>query len=213
MNTTYGDYTDEACRTPEAKQATRLRALDLVREHSCNLWSPSKNALRYDWMELAGHRAPMLATLLREEALNGGARFIGVDNDEATVEDCRAHYGSEAPAEWVCGDMRSILTVHKHAHLRGQVGVLVYDSHDAIFDSRLSRHLRPVLDFAKEQREKLGEFLLVLNVTADPRYTKPHHREMYARLLSEEAGYNVPVDHSYKSKATPMVWTALRYGF
>lgn len=211
--TTYRNYTDDACRTPEAKRATRLRALNLVRDQSCNLWSPSKNALRYDWMELAGHHAPMLATLLGEGALNGGARFIGVDTDEATVEGCQRHYGSEAPAEWVCGSIRSVLTAHKHAHLRSRVGVLVYDSHDAIFDHHLPSQLRPVLNFANQQREELGEFLLVLNITADPRYTKPHHREMYARMLSEEVGYDVPVEHSYKSKVTPMVWTALRYGF
>ena len=212
MNITYGNYTDEACRTPEAKQATRQRALDLVREHSCNLWSPSKNALRYDWLELAGHRAPMLDLLLKAEALNGGARFIGVDTDEATIEDCQDHYG-DAPAVWACDKIRSVLTAKRHQPSRENVGVLVYDSHDAIFDKRLSKHLQPVFNFASQQREKLGEFLLVLNITAAERYTKPHHREEYARLLSEQVGYEVSVDQSYKSKVTPMIWTALRYGF
>lgn len=210
---TYGDYTYEACRKPEAKQATRLRALDLVREHSCNLWSPSKGGLRYDWMELAGHRAPMLSTLLREGALNGTARFIGVDTDEATIEDCRSHYGPETPAVWVQDSMRSVLTAKRNLPHRENVGVLVYDSHDAIHDSRLPARLQPIFKFAGQQRERLGEFLLVLNVTADNRYTKQVHRDRYSRLLSGEVGYEVVVDQSYRSKVTPMVWTALRYGF
>ena len=210
---TYGDYTDDACKTPEAKQATRLRVLDLVRDHSCNLWSPSKNALRYDWLELAGHRAPMLDTLLSAGALKGRSRFIGVDTDPDTIRGCQDHYGPDTPAVWVNSPMKSVLRLNKHAGLRWGVGVLVYDSHDAIHSQKLARNLRPLFDFAKGQQERLGEFLLVLNVTADSRRTTRAHRKRYADLLSDQVGYPVTVDHSYKSKVTPMIWTALRYGF
>jgi hypothetical protein len=209
---TYGNYTDEACKTPEAKQATRLRALDLVRDHSCNLWSPSKNALRYDWLELAGHRAPML-NLLMSEGVLGSSRFIGVDTDKATIEDCQSHYGSGDHAEWVHGDMRRVLTLKKHAELRERVGVLVYDSHDGLHNQNLARNLRPLFTFAQEQRDRLGEFLLILNVTAAERNTTDSDRKRYSDLLSDQVGYPVDVDHQYRSKVTPMIWTALRYNF
>ena len=114
---------------------------------------------------------------------------------------------------WLNSSLRAVLTLKKHAELRERVGVLVYDSHDALHDSKLARNLRPLFDFATRQQARLGEFLLILNVTADPRYTSPNHRQRYAAILSEQVEAPVTVDHQYRSKVTPMIWTALRYGF
>ena len=214
---TDGDYTDDALRFPEAKRFTRDLALDIVRDHACNLWSPSRDALRCDWMELAGHHAPTLTLLVGRGAMVHGARFVGVDTDPATIDGCRAHFGPDAPAVWVNGTVETVLTRREHADTVARVGVLVYDSHDGVHarPHRVRRTLRPLLDFARRQHDALGEFLLVLNLASDPRFTRPEHHNEYAQVLSEGLGASVSVDdiHRYTSKATQMAWVALRYGF
>jgi len=211
---TYGDYTDDALRFPDAKRFTRDLALDIVRDHACNLWSPSRDALRCDWMELAGHHAPTLTLLLERGALAAGARFVGVDTDPATIDGCREHH-RDAPAIWVNGTVLGTLTRREHADTVARVGVLVYDSHDGVHARDVNRTLRPLFDFARRQRDAIGEFLLVLNLASDPRFTRPEHTARYVDVLSEGLGAPVSPDdiHRYTSKATQMSWVALRYGF
>lgn len=210
----YGDYTDEACRNPEAKRDTRERPLDIIREHSCNLWSRSRNALRYDWLELAGHHAPTLTLLRDQGALDAGARFIGVDHDRTAIDGCIEHHAG-TPAVWIHGTLNNVLETDAHADTVRRVGVLVYDSHDGINRNHIERTLRPLFDFARRQRDAIGEFLLVLNLVADPLYTRSNHIDRYIAALSKGLGASVSPDdiHPYRSNTTLMHWVALRYGF
>jgi hypothetical protein len=214
---TFGDYTDEALRFPEAKRNTRDMALNLVRDHSCNLWSPSQKVLRCDWMELAGHRAPTLSLLLQHNALPPGIKFVGVDFNKEIIDGCKEHFGTDAPAEWINGSLQSILNRTSYANTIARVGVLIYDSHDGMHatKSKMESTLRPLFQFAKRQHNALGEFLLVLNVAAAEWQVKPKNQQEYVDVLSE--GFGSPVSlsdiHHYTSSTSQMAWIALRYGF
>jgi len=196
----------------EAKDETRLHALKIVRRSSF-LWSRSQQALRCDWMELAGEQAPTLRLLLDREALASPARFIGVDTDPEIILGCRNHYGPEAPASWHQGPLIPAL---RRVGAFDRVGVLVYDSFRAVKGKRtIQRDLRALARFAQRQRERLGEFLLVLNVDGSPRYRSNDTYDRYREMLRDAFG--IPVEpealHPYVSRKDTMVWTALRWGF
>ena len=211
-----GDYTPEACGNPEAKENTRRLAIEIAQQSPC-LWSRSRNALRYDWMELAGKFAPTLQTLRSTGAL-GGRRFLGVDTAADIIRECEAHYGRD-DAVWIHGTLRDILEGAGHIDTVARVGVLVYDSHDGVHASDIDRTLRPLFDFAHRQRAIIGEFLLILNLAAVYRVAKKQdmdrYIDRYTKVLSEGLGAPVSADdiHRYTSNKTQMLWVALRFGF
>lgn len=213
----YGDYTDEACRNPEAKRDTRERPINLLRDHACTLWSRSRNALRCDWLELAGHHAPTLTLLRQQGALDAGARFIGVDHDIRTIDDCRQHH-ADAPAVWIHSDLRAVLEGERYMETVARVGVLVFDSHTALYAKNVEQDLHPMFEFARRQQGTLNEFLLVLNLVADIHATQKKRRkdmDRYLDILSRGLGAQVSADdvHGYTSNVATMQWVALRYGF
>jgi hypothetical protein len=214
---TYGNYSDKACRYPEAKQHTRELPLQIVREHSSTLWDHTRNTLGCDWMELAGAEAPTFPLLLKAGALQTG-KFIGVDTEESTIQGCRQTHG-ETHATWIHNPLKTVLVREEYAPIRKQVGVLVYDSHDGLYTSKNSLHhkLQPLFAFAKSQRENLSEFLLVINLVADPRYVKGHHWSDYCDIINTEMHPNEPLTRNhileYTSKAVPMAWVAITSGF
>lgn len=214
MNT-YGNYSNEACLNPKAKQDTRALPLRIVREHSSILWDHTRDTLGCDWMELAGVGAPTLPFLLDAGALQN-AKFIGVDKDEPTLQDCRQTHG-ETHATWIHAPMKTVIVREEYASIRKQVGVLIYDSHDGLHNSNLRSKLQPIFNFAKNQREHLSEFLLVINIVADPRYVKEHHWSGYCDIINTEMCPNEPLTrdgiHVYKSKVAPMAWVAITSGF
>lgn len=204
------DFTQMALseRGHEAKQETRERALDIVRRSS-KLWARKSESLRYDWMELAGKEAPTLQMLLDEDVLKE-ARFIGVDRSQKVLEGCREHYGPSAPAQWVKGSLKTLL---RDSASFSNVGVLVYDSFRAVKGDPIGGDLSVLSHFVRRQEKKIGEFVLVINVTQSRSSEKDI--EDYRRLLADSFEMNLEdIDlHQYRSKRTPMLWTAIRLGF
>lgn len=193
------------------KAHTRLSPLDLVREHSSFLWTRTGQHLRHDWMELASHQAPTLQLLMDEGAINvGGGKFVGVDLSQAVIDGCRAHY-PKAHAEWHAGRIESLVS-QRGAH--PNVGVLIYDSEEGVWRGRWDA-LNRVCAYARAQAEALGEFLLVVNVVADPRFSGPKEIGRYLERISEQVGTEVNEGslHRYRSNVQPMLWTAIRFGF
>jgi hypothetical protein len=208
------DYTRQALSDQgfEAKDETRLHALNIVK-HSSFLWSRDQQALRCDWMELAGTGAPTLQLLLNLDAIEAPARFIGVDTDETVIEGCMDRYGPEAPAHWHHGPLIPAL---RRLGPFDQVGVLVYDAFRAVQGERtIQREVRSLARFAQRQRDRLGEFLLVMNVDGSPRYRSNGTYDSYRKLLSDAFEMQVEPEalHPYVSRQDTMVWTALRWGF
>ena len=198
-------------RGHEAKDETRYLPLEIVKL-STHLWSRSESRLRCDWLELAGPEAPTLQHLLDSGALQAPQRFIGVDTEAEVIQGCRESYKG-APALWHCGDLIPAL---RREDAFPDVGVLVFDSHMALKGNRTIRPtLRALSRFAHRQVRKKHEFLLVLNVAGDPRWTNDKDLEKYAAMLTETTGINVSTEsfHRYTSKTTPMYWVALRWGF
>jgi hypothetical protein len=219
----YGDYTDDSCKNPEAKWHTRRLPLDILRQHSSILWGKKDGVLRFDWMELCGPSAPTLEMLLghnhikADESIRRRGKFIGVDMEDDVIRGCREKYPNDGslPIQWHCGTLKSALLTSGNESLRDNVGVLIYDSHQSMV-RKDSSNIKICLDFAKSQYEKIGEFLLVLNVVADPRWTTtPSSKKNYVELLSSHFSAEVKVEDLlfYKSKILPMAWIALRYGF
>jgi len=214
--TTSTDFTRDATTKSgqTAKHNTRQKPLHILREHSSNLWSRKHDALRYNWMELAGTKAPTLQMLLEEKALHPElpARFIGVDKSQTVIEGCKEHYEEGTAATWVQGH----LIPHRRDSAAYQnVGILVYDSFRAVRGTGTLHQDLPVLArFAERQYERLGEFLLVLNVAkrwVDKDEDVAHFKARVADLLQLDPE---TVDlHQYTSKKTPMLWTAIRLGF
>lgn len=219
----HGDYTDDSCKNPEAKWHTRRLPLEILKKHSSILWGKKDGALRFDWMELCGPSAPTLEMLLESGSLkpsvSGGrhGRFIGIDMQEIIIKDCKVKYTSvsDFSIEWYHGTLKSAILNYSNENLRNNVGVLVYDSHQSMIRKDTS-NIRMCLNFAQEQYAKIGEFLLILNVVADPRWiSKPSCKEEYVEFLTSYFSEKINVDDLliYKSKAMPMAWIALRYGF
>ena len=210
------DYTQEALSGEghQAKQATRVRALGLVKQSSF-LWSRDHQALTCDWVELAGARAPTLQYLLEEQVLRPDlpARFIGVDHDEDVIRGCRELFGDDGPASWHQGGLAPAL---RREDAFPRAGVLVYDSHRSVKGDRTTlKEIDRLARFAEHQCSKLNEFMLVLNVSAHPRDVSEQDVEDYLRALSTAVGFEVPLEslHRYVSKHVPMLWTALTWGF
>ena len=195
-----------------AKDETRRRPLDVVKKHSALLWSKSTNSLRYDWMELAGSGAPTLEMLLREEALNGEGKFIGVDREASIIAGCKQKYGPHAPAVWREGQLSEFANAN-HPDMQ-RVGVLVFDSEDGIWRGKWS-DLEQVTAFAKLRAAKIGEFALVVNAVAPPHRLKPGDMEKYRKRLSDECGVAIKPEAltPYTSKTEQMVWTMVTFGF
>lgn len=203
------DFTEAGARNPSAKQETREKPLELLRGRSSVLWSRKHQGLRYDWMELAGTRAPTLQMLLDERALAPGARFIGVDTSKKVLGGCRRHYGDGVPAEWVQG---SLIPKIRDAVAYPQVGVLVYDSFRSVRGQAVESDLRVLARFARSQADRIGEFLLVINVSQS-RFTTDEDVSRYQEAVSAIMGFTEVDLHRYISKRNPMFWTALRFGF
>jgi len=205
------DFTEGAVRKHGSKMETRKRALETVRSCSPILWSRKDQALHHDWMELAGVHAPTCQFLLDENALGSKAKFIGVDLEESIIDGCRTHYGDDVPAEWVHGSLTSLL---RDMEAFQGVGVLVYDSEHAVRGRGTIEAVLPVLSrFAFRQEEKLGEFMLVINV-AQRWVDNERDVARYRKMLGDTFGVYAKIDlHRYVSKKMPMLWTAIRLGF
>jgi hypothetical protein len=219
----YGDYTNNSCKSPEAKWHTRMLPLELLKNHSSILWGKKYGTLRFDWMELCGPSAPTLEMLLDSGSINSSmsgvrsGRFIGIDMQEIVIKDCKLKYNSvsNSSVEWYHGTLKSAILNHSNENLRNNVGVLVYDSHQSMIRKDTS-NIRMCLNFAQDQYSKIGEFLLILNVVADHRWTsKSSCKEDYVKFLASYFSEKINVDDLliYKSKVLPMAWIALRYGF
>lgn len=201
-----------ANRDDGAKQATRDLALKLVREHSAFLWSRTHQHLRYDWVELAGNKAPTLSeTLLPAHALDGPAKFVGVDHRQTVIDGCREQYKG-TPAEWYCGNMKDLVRSKSHPLLQN-AGVLVYDSVDGWWAEH-NHTLELVCRTALRRHAGIGEFLLVVNVVANVKSRTSYDKQAAAHAGRLEKWTGIKPDiHIYTSNVKPMFWTALRFGF
>lgn len=208
------DFTKAATSNHEAKQDTRQRPLDIVRKHSAHLWSRKHQALRFNWIELPGHHAPTLQMLLDAGALQGPGHFGGVDTSSKVLQGCREHYGDDVPAFWVKGNL---ITALRSPDAFPDAGVLVYDSFRAAKGAKTIEKELPVLArYAHRQEQRLGEFLLVLNVAIDRRFVTEADQAAYRGLIADTfPGLQVHEGsfHTYQSKKTAMLWAAIRLGF
>ena len=91
---------------------------------------------------------------------------------------------------------------------------LVYDTEDGVWGGKWDA-LGRVGAFARRQADAIGEFILVVNVAADPRYATPAAIDRYLAKLSEALEYTVEREAlvRYKSSTMPMLWTMITFGF
>lgn len=199
-------------RNNDAKHRQRVKNLEQAKQSS-NLWSQHHQALRLDWLELAGEGAPTCRYLDNTGALQRGARFIGVDTEAGIVGRCRDQYGTSS-ALWHASDLLSLVR-GSHPDL-DRVGVLNYDSFDAP-GAPLSRAVRILDCFAQRQLERFGSFLLILNVTCKHAQTAENAAEEFLGILRgcvlELSTWPEPWSCRYRSKTKSMFNVPVRYGY
>ena len=205
---TKGSYTKEALsqKGHDSKEYTRVRTLEIVSQ-SCLLWDTEKKHLLCSWMDLAGPECPSLQMLLEHGALSPTSLFYGVDVEPSVLEGCQQLYAHVPQARWLEGDVSRLVERYE------DVGVLVFDSHNGVAGTDLEDSLEVLSLFAEKQRERLGEFLLVVN-TSTARRSRAEI-EGYPALLSKHFKMQVRQQHLHKyvSSKAPMLWVALRWGF
>jgi len=197
-----------------AKQETRVGTLEMVQESSI-LWSARHQALRYDWVELAGKQAPTLQMLLAEGALTGSGQFVGVDLDKDIIAECAEVFSAETAAGQCDWSTRNLITLLRDQDALPRTGVLVYDSCECARGKAIQRNLDVLFDFAKRQEEQLGQFLLVLNVSLFRVNRDRHVREYVEAIQRHLPWFDAVGDfHVYQSegRANPMLLCRIGLG-
>lgn len=202
-----------------AKQAARLRPLHLLQTGCAPLlYSKTRNHLRVDWLELAGEGAPTLQAILDTGALVEPRRFLGVDRDPGVVARCRQTFAAVGDqASWYEGELVSLLT--SGGPSLDNVGVVVFDSTNAISGNTILRELELLVAFAKQQQKRLGACLLVVNAAANPGHARTGRdgavgdRVRYKAALEERCGGRVSDPYEYQSRKTTMLLSVLCFGF
>jgi hypothetical protein len=129
-----------------------------------------KCKLRCDWLELAGKEAPSASLLFEYDLLEAPYKYIGWDTNVVAIAECRELFADQVAAglaSFHTGDLKEALTIPVQPHLR-DVGVLVWDQTGAPTDTFIDDILPALLQFAKEQRKRMVEFLLVIAVSHPP---------------------------------------------
>ncbi len=178
MNRNRSDFTPDTL-TPEgaeAKQKTRQKTLDLIRES--DYWVPDAGGgyLNGDWIELSGVNDPTLQMLLDANALRPGkGKYIGVNLDQALLDANAEHFKAATEAglaEWVCDKWANVMSELGDGKDKGprdqpckrpDVRVVVFDGINSVANSHIEAIRRPSLNAAKRLYQDNGTVLLVMN--------------------------------------------------
>lgn len=210
-NISPGNYTEEACLHPEEKIKTRNLIFNFA-ERSATLLD-SDGRLSVPIIELCGKKAPLYDMIKKSNKIGVGGFYIGVDIHRDIVEECKSIF-SDSTSLWINSRMGEVLLLEKILQVKG-CQILILDSHYGVH--RKNYHKGDIIDciaFAKKQKERLGEFLLVINI-CNSRYSKDSDIERYCNFLSKEVGRAITKEDFifYKSKKEYMMWVAISFGF
>jgi hypothetical protein len=142
-----------------AKAATRVQNLAAIRECAEELWADDERTrLRCSWAELMGATGHLTLRLLERAGVVANGGFVGIDLDVERIEAYRKRYPDYM---WVGGDLFDCLG------RLGGVGILNYDSYDAVGSAaalHVARHIRAL---ARRSIERFGAFALLWNGDLD----------------------------------------------
>jgi len=169
-------------RTSQARQAANFDGPGkiLAREHNLTivrnavgLLTNDTQQLRCDWVELAGESVRQSVALLEGTKLLRPGGFIGVDTNQALIEQLR----HERPdLKWRAGDLlHHIPWLCTHA----EVGVLNFDGYFEVGGTRASAMLPALRPLICRGIKLFGSFVLILNNCLDSAY--------YRRIQPSEA--------------------------
>ena len=161
--------------TSDDKHACRRFNVAVLDDPRClHLADPSLR-LWLDWVELAGENNPtvdLLAPVL------GPGRFVGVDRDAGCVDRNAAR--GLPHATWVHGQLQTLLA--NRPALFARAGVLNYDSFAGWNGDSILVETAPLVRFARQQLDRVGEFVLIVNA-AMVRNVPRHVAEARARRV------------------------------
>lgn len=144
-----------------AKAMTREKNLAAIRESAEELWADDdRTRLRCSWAELMGATGHLTLELLEQTGVLAAGGFVGIDLDGKRIDAYRKRYPGYG---WVGGDLFDCLST---GALAG-VGILNYDSYDAIGNAaalHVARHIRAL---ARQAIESFGAFALMWNGDLD----------------------------------------------
>ena len=144
-----------------AKARTREENLAAIRESAEELWADDdRTRLRCSWAELMGSTGHLTLELLERTGVLASGGFVGIDLDGQRVDAYRERYPGYG---WVAGNLFDCL----NTGALGGVGVLNYDSYDAIGSAaalHVARHIRAL---ARRAIDSFGAFALVWNGDLD----------------------------------------------
>jgi hypothetical protein len=150
----------DAFDNPE-KTMTREKNLAAIRESAEELWADdNRSKLRCFWAELMGDTGHLTLDLLEKTGALASGGFVGIDLDGKRIDVYRERYPGYG---WVAGDLFDCLST---GALAG-VGVLNYDSYDAIGNAaalHVARHIRAL---ARRAIDSFGAFGLMWNGDLD----------------------------------------------
>lgn len=203
----------------EDKQKTRLGTLNLLRDpaNASSLWY--EGHLTCDWAEVCGD-APddTCGFLLAEQALTPRAKFIGMNNSQGIIDRNTAAFASAADrTRWLCGQAEHLLLDLNNPDLKN-VGVFVFDGFNSPANTNLANILIPILGFAEEQYHRLGQFLLVINLSlrGNSRLSLDAGIQQYEAIIREHCKTGAIPDTAYTpytSRKARMWLLRLTYGW
>jgi hypothetical protein len=198
------DFSSDGC---EPKQQTRIDTLDVIRTKGLRLWSRQHRCLGRDHLELTALGDPMLRLMLDQEALRPGfGRYIGVNGpnpydsktdpeaaEAAAREILRANAAefdeatSQGLVEWRYGLLEDVLAERNGLD---NVGVLVADGQYILGDHQIGVTHAPCFRFALDQKKRLGQFLLVINLVYRGASDRPLDKALtvWSRTLAQCLG-------------------------
>ena len=176
-----------------SKENARRRPLEVIRTESNLLWNYLERKTRCKWLELAGTEAPTCDLLVQEQAL--GNTFIGLDlqlDGTPIIEGCLAKYADLVATDKAVFIHVNMLNLIRDDHpLIREVGVLVFDTNRGLGSRNLDDpeddlvlEVTDLIKFGKKQQKRLGEFVLVLNITQQ--HAKTSNRERWPVVLAEK---------------------------
>jgi hypothetical protein len=206
-----GDYTKEACFFPEEKERTRDLVLEFSKRSTTLL--DSNNRFSVVIIDLCGKRAPFYSMIKENGKIGSGGFYIGVDLDVKIVKECKSLFCDNTSL--FLNSKLGMLLCREDIPEVQSCQILILDSHYGTNKKNFySGDIINSIDFAKKQKDKLGEFLLVVNL-CHGRFSKESDIERYCKFLTEEVGRKITKDDFifYRSKKEMMMWIAISFGF
>lgn len=206
-----GDYTNKACLFPEEKDRTRNLVFEFA-ERSTTLMD-SDNKIAVPIIDLCGRGAPTYDMIKNKNIMGPKFFYVGVDLDANIIEECRSMF-QDSTSIFLNSKIGDVLWAEEFDEVR-RCQILILDSHYGTNKKNYYRgDIIDCIDFAKKQKEMLGEFLLVINI-CHGRFSTSKHLKKYCEFLTKEVGREITESDFifYKSKVEQMMWIAISFGF